>query len=132
MEKRPVLFSFLGVLLIVGIIISDSWLSKKDIEKDGLYTIVEINNFSFNSDGSRFADYSYFVNNNEYKSSFPINTMSDIKVSKGSRFFLIFSQKDPSKAYLIDDIKVPDSIKFTPGQYWKKKPWIKNKNPSYK
>ncbi len=106
------------------------WLSKKEIENDGFYTISEITDFSFNADGTKFAGYSYVYKGEEYNSSFPINTMSDIKVSKGSRFFLIFSKKDPSKAYAIFDKKVPDSLKFTPGQYWKKKPWLKLSKPS--
>lgn len=124
--KRQNLLFLVGICLIIGIgLISNSW-SEKEIKKEGLYTIIEISAFSYGADGTEFADYSFIFNSKEYFGSF---FTSGIKVSKGSRFFLIFSKKDPSKAYTIFDKKVPDSIKFTPGQYWKMKPWLKLSKP---
>jgi hypothetical protein len=105
-------------ILIVYLVYFLFNLPNKELEKNGLFTTVEIISIDTHPDAVSSADYVFIFKHKSYFGSFKIDWDLEGKIKKGSKFFIKFLERDPSIHRVVFDKKVPKDLKETQGG-WK-------------
>lgn len=102
---------------VIWIFLSQKSLGKLKEERNafGRYTIGITTGSHKNIRGSRAIDYLFKVNGNEISDSYSWNWPA---ITKGGRYYIKFSSKDPSNSEILFDHPVPENIRNSPDSGW--------------
>lgn len=95
-----------------------NYLPDKKFESEFRYGVVTISGFDFPADGGEVAEIYYYVNNKRYKSIINMTYNDKVNYKVGTKLYIKYSPKDPNIFKLVDDIKVPDTLKTIPTNGW--------------